>query len=52
MSTRAKKENQTRTDQVPTLTEKSSGLSYLENAIINFDQAQGDRAPATKNDKG
>lgn len=52
MSTGAKKENQTRTDQVPTLTEKSSGVNYLENSIQDFDQSVGQRAPVTKNDKG
>ena len=52
MSTGAKKENQCRTDQVPTLTEKSSGLQYEENSIKDFVQGVGQRAPVTKNDKG
>lgn len=52
MSTGAKRENQERTDQVPTLTEKSSGLNYIENSIEGFYQSNGERKPATKNDKG
>ena len=42
---------QTRPDQVPTLTEKSSGLNYLRS---NLEPRQGEadkREKATKNDK-
>lgn len=47
------KENQTRMDQEPTVTEKSSGLNYL---TANLEPAQEksvqSRDQTTKNDKG
>lgn len=52
MSTGAKRENQERTDQVPTITEQSSGLSYIENSIQPPDEGVGERKSVTKNDKG
>lgn len=46
------KSKQTRTDQVPTITEKSSGIEY-EKARIQPPQGEANyrRKPATKNDK-
>lgn len=52
MSTGASYEKQNRKDQEPTITEKSSGLDYLENSIVPADQGIGERKQATKNDKG
>ena len=53
MSATASKPNQTRTDQVPTVTQKSSGIEYLK---ANIEPRQGEanysRKPSTKNDKG
>lgn len=49
----SKESNQHRSDQVPTLTSKSSGLNYLSS---NMEPAQAakveKREPSTKNDKG
>ena len=40
-------------NQVPTVTEKSSGLEYLKAAKADLGQgASGPRAPSTKNDSG
>lgn len=52
MSTGGSRERQERSDQVPTITEKSSGLNYIENSIEDFKQGVGERPPVTKNDKG
>lgn len=53
MSTGGSRERQERKDQVPTgVTEKSSGLNYIESSIENFKQGVGERPPVTKNDKG
>ena len=50
MSTGAKRSNQERSDQVPTLTEKSSGIEYLKNNIAPKDEGVGSRKDSTKND--
>lgn len=48
-----KEKNQFPTDEVPTLTSKSSGLNYLQNSMEPRQDARVEkREPSTKNDKG
>jgi len=51
MSTGAEKSNQSNTSQVPTLTEKSSGINYEQNSIQNYENGLGERPAGTKNDE-
>ena len=47
-----KEQNQVPMDDVPTLTEKSSGLNYLENSMEpRQDSRVEKREPANKNEK-
>lgn len=46
------KSRQCRTDQVPTLTQKSSGLNYLSQTTPSSQKANTAHQPTTKNDKG
>lgn len=50
MSTGGKFQNQNRTPQEPTITEKSSGLNYYSNEIAPKDEAVGERKKVTEND--
>ena len=52
MSTGGKYSNQNTQPQEPTITEKSSGLNYIENSIQPSHNGVGERKPSTKNDKG
>jgi hypothetical protein len=46
------KSKQHRTDQVPTLTEKSSGIEYVKSSFTPPQGEADSRKPSTKNDKG
>jgi hypothetical protein len=53
MSATASKPAQTRTDQVPSITSKSSGIEYVKaNIAPPQGEANYNRKPSTKNDKG
>ena len=50
MSTGAKYSNQNTQPQEPTVTEKSSGLDYIESSIEPSNEGVGARKNSTKND--
>lgn len=50
MSTGGKYANQNKQPQEPTITEKSSGLNYIENSIAPKEEGVGMRKKVTRND--
>lgn len=47
-----KPNQQSRKDQVPTVTEKSSGLNYIRTSMNPTQRENDSRAKVTQNDKG